>query len=231
MFQLSFIRFRCRRRVNSSRELQCQVISQAAVFQRFCAPKKARRCSASTFTTLSSATFANAWQRVQAWRCGKWCKWHLKLQAPSIAAAAGIAVDTAQSYLDACESAYLIFGCQYFAYSERKRAAYNKKYYPIDTALRGIAVSKTGNDVGKLLECATYVALRRKYDRVFYWRGKGEVDFVVQAPTGEVTPYQVSLKAPEERHHRALEDFYEHFPHAQEAVFVTLKNFAEVSAG
>jgi hypothetical protein len=30
----------------------------------------------------------------------------------------------------------------------------------------------------------------------------------------------VSWEAPAERHHRALEEFYETFPHAAEAVFV-----------
>jgi uncharacterized protein len=153
-----------------------------------------------------------------------------ELSVRRIAAAAGIAVETAQSYLEACESAYLIFGCPYFAYSERKRADYNKKYYPIDTALRQIAVTKTGSDTGKSLECATFVSLKRRYGKVFYWRGKGEVDFVVQDDAGDITPIQVSLLGIEERHRKALDDFYSHFPHAKEAVLVTQDSFAELMA-
>jgi predicted AAA+ superfamily ATPase len=151
-----------------------------------------------------------------------------ELSVRRIAAASGIAVDTAQSYLDACEFAYLVFACPYFAYSERKRADYNKKYYPIDTALRQVAVTPTGADLGKLLECATYALLRRTHERVFYWRGKGEVDFVVQDTNGRITPVQVTLNEVQERHKKALDSFYETFPHAQEAKFVTQRTFADL---
>jgi uncharacterized protein len=142
-----------------------------------------------------------------------------------LASATGIAVETAQSYLEACESAYLIFGCQFFSYSQRKRANYNKKYYPIDTSLRDVVASKTGADKGKRLECATYLALRRSGLPVFYWRSKGEVDFVVQHKDGTLTPIQVTLDQPLERHLRGLEEFYETFPQAKEAVVVTQRSF------
>ncbi len=151
-----------------------------------------------------------------------------ELSVRRIAAAAGVAVDTAQGYLDACESAYLMFSCPYFAFSERKRAAYNRKYYPIDTALRQTVVTRTGDDNGKLLECAVFVALRRRYERVSYWRGRGEVDFVVQDTSGRPTPVQVSWDGIQERHQKALDDFYETFPNAAEAMLVTRHTFADL---
>lgn len=144
-----------------------------------------------------------------------------------VAGAAGIAVDTAGSYLEACEAAYLLFGVPYFAYSERKRANRNRKYYPVDTGLRRVVVTRTGDDRGKALECATHLALRRRYGEVFYWRGKREVDFVVQ-DGGRAIPFQVTWGEPEPRHHDALEEFYEQHPHAAEAVLVTAETFAEL---
>ena len=144
-----------------------------------------------------------------------------------IAGASGVAVDTVAGYLEACEQAYLLFPCRWFAWSERKRLRRNVKYYPVDTGLRRIAVTRTGQDLGKSLECATYIGLRKKYGDVFYWRDKGEVDFVVQTNRG-VTPLQVTLNGPDDRHHRSLELFYESFPQSEEAVFVTLENFPEL---
>lgn len=82
-----------------------------------------------------------------------------------------------------------------------------------------MAVTRTGADRGKLLECAVYLELRRQGLPVSYWRGSGEVDFVVQTPDG-VVPVQVSWGAPSERHQRALEEFYESFPQALEAMLV-----------
>ncbi|MBI5488673.1 MAG: ATP-binding protein [Deltaproteobacteria bacterium] len=100
------------------------------------------------------------------------------------------------------------------------RARRNKKYYPIDTALRRVVVTPAGGDRGKALECAVHLALRRRFGRTYYWRERGEVDFVVQADR-RVIPIQVSWGEPAERHAKALEEFYGRFPQAEEAVTIT----------
>lgn len=148
-----------------------------------------------------------------------------ELSLRRVAAATGVAVDTAGAYVDACEAAYLLFPVPWFAFSERKRAARNKKYYPVDNALRRVVVTPTGDDLGRSLECAVFLALRRRFGpNVYYWRDRGEVDFVVHAE-GRLIPVQVTWDAPEERHHAALDAFYEEFPQAEEAVFVTGATF------
>ena len=141
-----------------------------------------------------------------------------------IAGASGVAVDTVSGYLDACEQAYLMFSCPWFAWSARKRAHRNRKYYPVDSGLRRVVVTRTGQDLGKALECATYIELRKRFRDVFYWRDGGEVDFVVQAESGPI-PIQVTLSESEPRHERALELFYEQYPQAGEALFITPANF------
>jgi predicted AAA+ superfamily ATPase len=141
------------------------------------------------------------------------------------AGAVGVAVETAASYLEACEAAYLLFACPYYAYSQRKRSQRNIKYYPIDTGLRRVVVTPTVQDRGKSLECATYLALRRRFGDICYWQEGGkEVDFVVSRQR-RVVPVQVSWNAPHDRHERGLEAFYERHPHAEESVFVAADNF------
>ena len=49
-----------------------------------------------------------------------------ELSYRKIAAVAGISVDTVKTYLEACEYAYLIFSCHFFAFSE-KTACKTKK--------------------------------------------------------------------------------------------------------
>ena len=142
-----------------------------------------------------------------------------ELSLRRLAAATGIAVDTAAGYLAACEAAYLVFSVPYFAFSDRKRSARNKKYYPIDTGLRRMAVTRTGADRGKLLECVVHLELRRRGLKPAYWRGRGEVDFVVTTDRG-IVPIQVSWEPTSDRHQRALDEFYETFPQALEAVLV-----------
>ena len=149
-----------------------------------------------------------------------------ELSARRAAAALGVAPDTAALYLEAMESAYLTFACPFFDWSERKRAVRNKKYYPVDTGLRRVAVTRSGADRGKMLECATFVRLRQSFRDVYYWRGRGEVDFVVLV-NGEPLPIQVSWEGPHERHQRALDDFYQAHPRSTEALFVTAESYEE----
>ena len=149
-----------------------------------------------------------------------------ELSLRRIAAARGIAVDTASAWLEACEDAYLLFACPYFAWSERKRVSRNAKYYPVDAGLRRVVVTPGTVDRGKALECAVFLTLRRRFGQVFYWRGGGEVDFVVVRGR-EAIPIQVTADEPRERHLRALDAFYETHPHAAEAVFVTADAFHE----
>ena len=152
-----------------------------------------------------------------------------ELSLRRIAAAGGIAVETVAAYLEACEQAYLLFSCPWFAFSERKRSHRNRKYYPVDTALRRVSVTRAGRDMGKALECATFVELRKRGFGVFYWRDAGEVDFVVQSVDGP-TPIQVTLDGAAERHMRSLDAFHETFPFACEPVIVTMDNFPDVLA-
>jgi predicted AAA+ superfamily ATPase len=150
-----------------------------------------------------------------------------ELSLRRIAAPAGIAVETAAAYLEAAEMAYLLHSVPFFAFSERKRGSFPRKYYPVDPGLRRVVSTPGGADLGKALECATCVALRRRYRDVSYWRGKGEVDFVVQE-AGRIIPIQVTVDAAQPRHEKALDDFYEAFPQAGEALFVTLANLGEL---
>ena len=141
-----------------------------------------------------------------------------------IAGALQLSPETVNAYLQACEDAYLVFSCPYFAYSQAKRIRRNKKYYAIDTALRRAVTTKIGADLGKDFENLVYLTLRKKTTEVFYWRGKAEVDFVVNTANG-VTPFQVTFGKPRERHEEGLREFYEQFPHAGEAICVTPDTF------
>ena len=150
-----------------------------------------------------------------------------ELSLRRIAAATGLSVETVSAYLSACQQAYLLFSCPYFSYSARKRSHRNRKYYPIDVGLRRVAITSISNDLGKSLECAVYIELRKRFADVFYWRDDGEVDFVILKGK-QPTPMQVSTEGALERHWRALDSFYENFGFATEPIIVTLENFTSV---
>lgn len=151
-----------------------------------------------------------------------------ELSYRKIAAVTGLTVDTVKSYLEACEAAYLLFACHYFAFSEKKQLSKQKKYYPIDSGMRYAITNTSGRDLGKSLELMVFLHLKKTHEKVFYWQEPhmGEVDFV--GIRGQaIVPYQVTWEGPEPRHEKALKHFYEHFPQAREAVFITRDNAAE----
>lgn len=151
-----------------------------------------------------------------------------ELSYRKIAAVTNLSVETVKTYLEACESAYLLFACHYFAFSEKKQLNRQKKYYPVDTGLRYAVTNTGGRDLGKSLESKVFLRLKQTHEQVFYWQeyNKGEVDFVA-IQGRNITPYQVSWNGVESRHEKALQYFYEHFPQANEAVFVTRENAHE----
>lgn len=150
-----------------------------------------------------------------------------ELSFRKIAGATGLSPDTVSSYVSYGEAAFLLYECPYFTFSERQRVRRNNKYYAIDTRLRRVVATTTGADLGKDFEQIVFYALFKKYNEVYYWKGKREVDFVVPTRTG-ILPVQVTLEETKERHEKALEEFYALFPDALEALRVNPGNFIEL---
>ncbi len=137
-----------------------------------------------------------------------------------------ISINTIKLYVEAFCNSYLILECPYFAYSERKQLVRSKKYYPIDLGMVNAVLLNKGQDLGKKLETVVFLALKKKYKSVYYWRGKGEVDFIVQEGS-ELIPFQVSWDGAKERHLKAYEEFRSEFKKVGELVFVTRSNIEE----
>jgi len=144
-----------------------------------------------------------------------------------LAGATGLSADTVASYIAHVEDAYLFLSCPFFSFSEKQRIRRNNKYYPIDSALRRAVASSTGDDLGKDFELVVFLALKRLFSEVYYWKGSGEVDFVIQSRNG-ILPIQVSIDSPKPRHLKALEEFHSEFPDAKPEILCHPDNFVAV---
>ncbi len=104
--------------------------------------------------------------------------------------------NTLHEYLDYLTDAYLFFQVQLYAHSERARAVNPKKIYAIDTGLVRACSHRVSTEWGHLLENFVFLELRRKYDRISYYRTeKGhEVDFLITTPHGEPLLIQVAAE-------------------------------------
>lgn len=149
-----------------------------------------------------------------------------ELSARKLARQVETSTDSMLTYLDALTKSYLILPCPYFTFSERKQTARNSKWYPVDCGMRASVVTSGSPNVGKSFETAVFHSLRRTNQHVYFWRDRGEVDFVIlkgNAPQA----IQVSWDGIRDRHRRAVDEFMEKFPAALEPRFITKDNFAE----
>jgi predicted AAA+ superfamily ATPase len=87
--------------------------------------------------------------------------------------------NTLASYISYFEDAYLFFAVPRFSYSLKQQAKNPKKIYGIDTGLITQLSMSFSKDLGRLLENLVFIHLKRLGKEVYYYRQKGECDFIV----------------------------------------------------
>ena len=94
----------------------------------------------------------------------------------------------------ACD-VFMFIGISNYSRSLQKSASSQPKYYCIDNGLRDAVLLPQSDDEGKKLENTVFLQLyrhRTPIDRIFYYQGKGECDFVVQRGVDVISLIQVT---------------------------------------
>jgi uncharacterized protein len=97
---------------------------------------------------------------------------------------------TVANYLSHLEEAFFVLATEKFAYSQRQRTANLVKCYLFDTGFKQLAVNFSANR-GKMLENLVAIELKRRGKEFFYYRNKGECDFVLVEGSRPVSAIQV----------------------------------------
>lgn len=97
-----------------------------------------------------------------------------------LAKAVGINVDTVERYLEYLKETFLVYSLDFFSYKLKVQYKQNKKIYCVDNGLRNFVSFRFSEDIGKLYENAVFIELKRRKKEVYYWKGNGEVDFLVK---------------------------------------------------
>src|SRR3989338_667441 len=136
--------------------------------------------------------------------------------------ALGLSYDTTKDYLSAFKEVFLFFTLDHFSYSFKEQKTLPQKIYFIDTGLRSAVSFTFSRDEGKLVENIVFLELRRQEQDVYYWKNKGEVDFVVKKKNNMLSAINVSFTDDiDEREIKSLVDFKENFPKAKELIILT----------
>lgn len=133
-----------------------------------------------------------------------------------------ISYDTIKDYLSYYKEAFLFFTLDYFSYSLKEQKTNASKVYCVDNGLRNAVSFKFSKDEGKLAENLVFIELIRNKKDVYYWKNKGEVDFIIKNNDSSLTAINVcySDEIPE-RETKYLIEFKKQFQKTNEAVIIT----------
>lgn len=94
-----------------------------------------------------------------------------------------VSKDVLYDWADHACNIFMFIRLANFSKSLQKIESSQPKYYCVDNGLRSAVLLPQSNDDGKKLENTVFLQLYRQrtpVDRIFYFQGKGECDFVVQ---------------------------------------------------
>lgn len=108
------------------------------------------------------------------------------------------------SFVSYFEDSYLLFTVPKFDYSLKKQLVNPKKVYSIDNGLSNANSTSFSEDKEKMLENVVFSGLRRRHRNIFYFREKGECDFVVKEGTKIIKAIQVCFDLNEDNKNREI---------------------------
>ena len=136
-----------------------------------------------------------------------------------------ISKDTLLEYFGYLQEIQFVFSVKLFSFSVKQQQANPVKIYCIDNGLRNNAVFKFSKDEGRLVENIVFLTLKRKFSKIFYWKGKNEVDFVVPLSMKEVQLINVCYddEIPM-REYKGFNEFKKKFPSLKCKMLILTKN-------
>lgn len=129
--------------------------------------------------------------------------------------------DTINQYLSFIQETEHIFLCPLFSYSLKTQQFNAKKIICIDNGLRNVVAFRFSEDRGRLVENLIGNVLRKENEEVYYWRNKGEVDFVFKEDNKLWAINATYTDKIEQREINSLLEFKKYFSKTERLIIVT----------
>ncbi len=119
---------------------------------------------------------------------------------------------TIREYIGYITDSHLMSELTFFSYSVSVQNVNAKKIYCIDNGIRNAISFQFSSDTGKLVENSVWIHLNSLGVPLYYWKGEGEVDFVIKHTDNSLTAINVTYTDDiPEREIRALSLFQDTF--------------------
>jgi len=111
----------------------------------------------------------------------------------------GLSLDSVERFSSYLTDACMVSFVPKFAYSLKEQEVNPRKVYGIDPGLSNVVSFRFSDNIGRLYENLVFLYLMRKGMEVYYYRNKGECDFVVKEGQDVTQVIQVSYRLDENR--------------------------------
>lgn len=133
-----------------------------------------------------------------------------------------LSYDTIKDYLSYFKEAFLFFTIDHFSYSFKEQKTLASKIYCIDNGIRNAVSFIHSKDEGKLAENTVFIELKRRNKEPYYWKNKGEVDFIIKKKDQTITAINVTYTDEiNEREIKSLIEFKEKFKKTNQLIILT----------
>lgn len=134
----------------------------------------------------------------------------------------GLSIDSIKDYISYLEDTFLALPLNHFSYSLKQASQLPRKSYALDCGLRNIVGFRFSSDSGRLAENVVRVELLRRGKEVYYWKDRGEVDFVIKESDNGLTAINVTFTDKiEKRETNSLHDLKAKFKKVQRLIILT----------
>lgn len=117
--------------------------------------------------------------------------------------------NTVMDFMNYLMDSYLFFLVPRFDHSLKVQARNPRKVYAIDHGLVNFSSVSGSPDLGRLLENAVFLHLRRASREIWYFKGRKECDFIVREDKNRFLPIQVSWQLGSQNEKRETEGLLE----------------------
>lgn len=111
----------------------------------------------------------------------------------------GLSLDSIERYSTYMAEAYLLFFVQKYSYSLKEQEVNPRVAYGIDAGLMNITGFRFSDNLGKLYENTVFLSLLESGKEVYYFKNRGECDFLIKEGQRVVRAIQVSYQIKENR--------------------------------
>lgn len=141
-------------------------------------------------------------------------------------------VNTVKNYLFYLTETFFITVINKFDYSLKKQNANDKKTYLTDNGFIRVLSTKTNKDKGWLLENLVFQVLEHYKNKVFYFSGRYECDFILQKDREITGAVQVTLDLSDKNKKREMNGLLEamNYFNLQEGLILTMDQHSDIEA-